>query len=77
MENKAWIELIEKGHKNCEIVKMTGFPKGTVRNFKRQKSEIKANLGEWVLQKSVLVAMLMNYSVSNRLVAMMEFYFEK
>ena len=30
MEDKARvIELIEKGHENCEIVKMTGFPGGT------------------------------------------------
>ena len=34
MEDKVRvIELIENGHKNCEIVKMTGFPKGTARNF--------------------------------------------
>ena len=41
MEDRArMIELIEKGHKNCEIVKMTGFPESTVHSFKRQKSEI-------------------------------------
>ena len=46
MEDKARvIELIEKGHKNCKIVKMTGLPESTVRNFKRQKSKIKASLG--------------------------------
>ena len=51
------IELIEQGHKNCDIVKMTGFPEGTVHNFKIQKSEIKASLG---VAKSFLVAMLMH-----------------
>ena len=46
MEDKVRvIELIEKGNKNCEIVKMTEFPGGTVRNFKREKNEIMASLG--------------------------------
>ena len=45
MQDKARvIELIEKSHKNCEIMKMTGLSEVTVRNFKRQKSEIKASL---------------------------------
>ena len=58
MEDKARvIELIEKGHKNCEIVKMTGFPEGTVRNIKRQKSEIKASLG--VAQVGLLLILIM------------------
>ena len=36
MKDKARvIELIEKDHKNCEIVKTTGFLEGTARNFKR------------------------------------------
>ena len=39
------IELIEKDHKNCEIVKISWFPEVTVHNSKRQKSEIKASLG--------------------------------
>ena len=34
IEDKARvIELIEKDHKNCGIVKVTGFPEGTVHNF--------------------------------------------
>ena len=38
MEDKVRvIEFIEKGHKNCEIVKMIGFPEGTVRNFETEK----------------------------------------
>ena len=57
MEDKARvIELIGKSHKNCEIVKMTGFPESTVRNFKRQKSEIKASLG--VAQVGLLLILL-------------------
>ena len=59
MEDKTRvIELIEKGHKNCEIVKMTGFSEGTVRNFKRQKSEIKASLG--VAQVGLLVILIIS-----------------
>lgn len=45
LQDKAKVfELIEKGLKNAEIVKQTGFPEGTVRNFIRQKDEIKASL---------------------------------
>ena len=48
-ERQSNFDLINwKSHKNYEIVKMTGFPEGTVCNFKRQKSEIKQ---AWVLQK--------------------------
>ena len=57
MEDKAReIELIEKGHKNCEIVKMTWFPEGTVHNFKKQKSEIKVSLS--VVQVGLLLILL-------------------
>lgn len=45
IENKAKvIEFIDEGFKNDEMVKHTGFPESTVRNFKRQKDEIKASL---------------------------------
>ena len=60
---------------------MTRFPEGTVRNLKRQKSEIKASLG--VAKKffsdnaNASKRVLMNYFMSNRLVAMMDFYLEK
>ena len=60
---------------------MTGFPEGTMRNFKRQKSEIKTIVG--VAKKffssnaNASKLVLMNYSASSRLVAMMEFYLEK
>ena len=50
------IELIEKSHKNCEIVKMIRFPEDTVHNFRRQKSEIKASLG--VAQVDLLLTLL-------------------
>ena len=57
MEDKVRvIEFIEKGHKNCEIVKMTWFPEGTVHNFKGQKSEIKASL--CVAQVGLLLILL-------------------
>ena len=52
-----------------------------MRNFKRQKNEIRASLG--VAKKffsgnaNASKTVLTNYSVSNRLVAMMEFYLEK
>ena len=53
LEDKTrMIEFIEKGHKNYEIGKMTGFPEDTVRNFKRQKSEIKASLGWFIINSS-------------------------
>ena len=60
---------------------MTGFSESTVRNFRRQKSEIKASLD--VAKKlfsgnaNAFKRVLTNYSAYNRLVTMMEFYLEK
>ena len=35
------IELIEKGTKTCDIVRMTGIPESTIRSIKKKKEEIK------------------------------------
>ncbi|KAK3894001.1 hypothetical protein Pcinc_002209 [Petrolisthes cinctipes] len=75
------IELIEKGLKNAEIVRQTGFPEGTVRNFKRQKEEIKASLkvASKLFTGNVQASqrLLTNYSSTNRLIAVMEFHLER
>ncbi|KAK3895414.1 hypothetical protein Pcinc_000866 [Petrolisthes cinctipes] len=75
------IELIEKVLKNAEIVRQTGFPEGTVRNFKRQKEEIKASLkvASKLFTGNVQASqrLLTNYSSTNRLIAVMEFHLER
>ncbi|KAK3858664.1 hypothetical protein Pcinc_035170 [Petrolisthes cinctipes] len=75
------IELIEKGLKNAEIVRQTGFPEGTVRNFKKQKEAIKASLkvASKLFTGNVQASqrLLTNYSSTNRLIAVMEFYLKR